>query len=302
MKNKKIFVVATLLLCLTLAVGFGGCAVTAKVGSLDKATSLPVGSDGLIRVLQLTDLHLTTAGVNKQDKQTLKWVKEAVKFADADVVAVTGDMVGGMGTGRNQAVIAVANIFEKAEVYWMYTFGNHDGEWSNALKTQVGKVDGIEGREEIFDLLKGYKYSLMRRGDTDGVGNYVVDFVGADGKTKYAMVNMDTHGKSYDKNGKDIGYLGLKSGQIEWYKREMTALTSRSGGGEIAKSSLFMHVPLSEYIDAYANFGHVGSFAEINLENKVFAPSLEQNNGFFGVIKAMQSTELITVGHDHDFN
>ena len=107
-----------------------------KKGEVEKATSIQHKEDWVLRVLQLTDLHLTAIPVTKQDKQTIKWVKQAVKYARADVVAVTGDAVGSLAPFRfrDQALIELAEVFEEAEVYWMYTFGNHDGEWSQATK------------------------------------------------------------------------------------------------------------------------------------------------------------------------
>ena len=168
-----------------------------KKGEVEKATSIKLKDNGVLRVLQLTDLHLTSVQLFQQDRQTIKWVKEAVKYARADVVAITGDAVGSLlpFRMRDKALIELAEVFEKAEVYWMYTFGNHDGEWANDTGKEVNGHNRYKGREELYDLLKGYKYSLMQKGDTDGVGNYVIDVVDNSGKVVYGLVNMDSQSR-----------------------------------------------------------------------------------------------------------
>ena len=272
-----------------------------KNGEVEKATSIQLKEDGVLRVLQLTDLHLTAIPVTKQDKQTIKWVKQAVKYARADVVAVTGDAVGSLAPFRfrDQALIELAEVFEEAEVYWMYTFGNHDGEWSQATKGEVKQANQDQGKEELYDLLKGYKYSLMQKGDTDGVGNYVVDVVDGDGKVVYGLINMDSQARNWDENGEKMStYRGLTDNQKTWYEQQVRALQARAGAP--VKSSLFMHVPLFEYSDAWLNGVHVGGFSVVNIEGESYAP--DKNYGFYQKIKELGSTDFVTVGHDHDFN
>lgn len=272
-----------------------------KKGEVEKATSIQLKEDGVLRVLQLTDLHLTAIPVTKQDKQTIKWVKQAVKYARADVVAVTGDAVGSLAPFRfrDQALIELAEVFEEAEVYWMYTFGNHDGEWSQATKGEVKQANQDQGKEELYDLLKGYKYSLMQKGDTDGVGNYVVDVVDGDGKVVYGLINMDSQARNWDENGEKMStYRGLTDNQKTWYEQQVRALQARAGAP--VKSSLFMHVPLFEYSDAWLNGVHVGGFPVVNIEGESYAP--DKNYGFYQKIKELGSTDFVTVGHDHDFN
>ena len=272
-----------------------------KKGEVEKATAIQLPESGVLRVLQLTDLHLTSIIFSKQDRQTIKWVKQAVKYSRADVVAVTGDAVGSLWPFRlrDKAVIALAEIFEEAQVYWMYTFGNHDGEWAQGTGKEVKESNKDQGKEEIYQLLKGYKYSLMQKGDTDGVGNYVVDVVDGDGNVVYGLVNMDSQAKNFDENGEKLStYSGVTQNQVDWYEEQIVALQSRAG--KPVKSSLFMHVPLYEYTDAWLNGAHVGNFPVVNTEGKCYAP--DKNVGFFQRIKKLNSTDFVTVGHDHDFN
>ena len=288
------------------SVALAGCSrnVNKRPDAVEKETSIKLKENGNIRVLQLTDLHMTKGSSKKADKETLRWVRQAVAFARADVVAVTGDAVAGLagGRARDKALIELAEIFEKAEVYWMYTFGNHDGEWSYETGTQVGLEGGMQGREELYDLLKGYKYSLMQKGDTDGIGNYVIDVVNDKNETVYSFINMDSHGKLYDKDGNDVGYLGLTENQVKWYEKQVNEMAKRTADGKVPQSTLFMHVPLVEYTDAWENYPQMAGFNEVNLEGKVYSQPAERNTGCYEKIKELGSTSLVSVGHDHDFN
>lgn len=302
LKKSLSVLLAAVLVCSVFL--FGGCSSVKNMEAVEKAVSIPLPEGRLVRVLQITDMHLTKGKSKKEDRETLKWLEEALDYARPHIVALTGDIVGGMasGRGRDKALQQAADIFEEREIYWMYTFGNHDGEWSYSTGTQVGLEGGLEGREELFDLLKGYKYCMMQKGDTDGIGNYVVDVVNEDGKAVFSFINMDTHGKSYDAEGNDIGYLGLTENQVQWYENAVKATAERSADGDVTKSALFMHVPLTEYMDAWKTLPGMGSFQEANLEGKVYAPPADKNTGCFDKIKELGSTSLVAVGHDHDFN
>lgn len=181
----------------------------------------------------------------------------------------------------------------------MYTFGNHDGEWAQGTSKEVKESNQNQGKEELYELLKGYKYSLMQKGDTDGVGNYVIDVVDGDGKVVYGLVNMDSQARNFDENGEKLStYRGITENQMQWYENQIAALQTRAQAP--VRSALFMHVPLFEYTDAWLNGTHVGNFPAVNIEGMCYAP--DANVGFYQMIKDLKSTDFITVGHDHDFN
>ncbi len=304
-KKQKILIGALVPVCVVLivfcSVLISFAAFSYKKGDVEKATSIELPDNGVLRVLQLTDLHLTAIPWIKQDRQTIKWVKQAVKYARADVVAVTGDAVGSLlpFRMRDQALIELAEVFEEAEVYWMYTFGNHDGEWAQGTSKEVKESNQNQGKEELYELLKGYKYSLMQKGDTDGVGNYVIDVVDGDGKVVYGLVNMDSQARNFDENGEKLStYRGITENQMQWYENQIAALQTRAKAP--VRSALFMHVPLFEYTDAWFNGTHVGNFPAVNIEGMCYAP--DANVGFYQMIKDLKSTDFVTVGHDHDFN
>lgn len=265
-------------LVLVLAISiFASCGydATLKTGNVEKISKLNTAANGDFKILQLTDLHLTSNGSYAKDRETLRWVEESVEIAQPDLVVVTGDATAGDVKGRNAGLLAMANIFEKKQVYWAYTFGNHDGEHdvdANGKAWWNGR-DGKQyvGNESLYKLLTGYEYSLMVRDpleipdpslseqeqeqikDDMGVGNYVIDLMHND-KHVFSLIFMDSHGKNYfrpvDENGnavlddkgepvvKDKGYDGLSQMQIEWYKQKAQALNEKN-----ISSAIFMHVP-----------------------------------------------------------
>ncbi len=352
----------TLVFSLTACSGYD---VTKKEGDVTKRTSLEVGDDGKFTVLQFSDLHLTSDGSYKLDRETLRWVEEAIDKAKPDLVELTGDAVGGSKAKRDKAVLALANIFEKKKVYWAYTFGNHDGEhtdvdgkdlWlgrdgkqtlvKDVLKNvSTGELadrlffgDNTRGNKEIFELLKGYEYSLLARSaeetaDEDsetkmGVGNYVIDLKNSKGDTVFALFHMDTHGKTYiEPKGNikgsdgyiDTGYLGLTDMQVEWYENKVKGYSEKG-----IKTALFMHVPSYAYREAFEvmkgnnKYGipqftekaDIKYWAEKNMisedimniefvkEEGIYAARWDE--GLMDVIAKYPSTALISVGHDHN--
>ncbi len=305
-KRKKIVITAVAaVLVIVLVVGlsvFGWLyAFDYRKDPVQKATSVTVDDDGKLRVLQLTDLHLTAPAWNGNDQQTIEWVKTAIRLADPDVVAVTGDAAMGIYwyRQREKGIVAIAEIFEEAGIPWMYTLGNHDGEWSWDTQALVGQENEEQGNEELLEILQGYKYSLMQKGDTTGTGNYVIDVVDKDGNVVYGLINMDTHGKVFNEDGsRGPEYMGLSADQVQWYEREVNALCERAG--KLVNSALFMHVPLYEYQDALDNYPLWGSFTQYSIQDHCYVP--ETNIGMYDKMVELKSTDFVTAGHDHDHN
>lgn len=353
-KKTIISIIAFILSLIMLSVVLVSCqkVLVPREGDYVKKTVLPVNSSGNIKILQLTDLHLTSGGSYKLDKQTLKFVEYALDTAKPDIVMVTGDAVGGGNPGRNNGIIALAELFEEKQIYWSYSFGNHDGEHGkNAEGKEVwlGRdderiyVDGdygegnklfyganYKGNLEIFNLLKGYQYCLLARSDEElnnpqqmGVGNHVIKFTNQEGKVLYAIIVMDTHGKTYIETASgeiiDQGYIGLRPDQIEWYKKQVKELSSQG-----IPSGIFMHVPNYGFREAFeqyigdnrygqpqfaerADMEYWGSLINNNTKYKdyafvkqegVYAPRF--NDNLYDAMIEYPTSNLIAVGHDHN--
>lgn len=265
---------------------FYGCAFddTLMTGTAEKKSFLTLNESGTFRIMQLTDLHLTSNGTLIHDWQTLRWIEEAVTEYRPDIVELTGDAVAGPAAQRNKALLALANLFEKHEIDWAYTFGNHDGEhaadgtWAgkegkqhDLLKYCPAAADTIDKNKvktvfygdnatqnlEIFNLLKGYKHSLLRRSDAEtadtdamGVGNYVIEVKDKSGKTVFTLFHMDSHGKIY------VDPVGNKKGP-----------------------------------DGYADVGFVK-------QEDIYGPRWD--DGLEAAMTDCPSTNLVSTGHDHN--
>lgn len=360
--KKGLKIVSFVLLFALLATSFVGCGAykaDQKEGNVEKRTSLQVHEDGSFRILQLTDMHLISNGKNKRDKQTMQWLEEAINTSKPDLVVLTGDITGNKTKDRNSGILAIANFMEEHKVYWTYSFGNHDGEhgeneqgkesWlgKEGKRTEVSTVcknanydkskgelfygDNTRGNKQIFDLLGGYEYCLARQDALEkdhatemGIGNYVVDLVDANGKPVYALIHMDTHGKTYFepvgntegvKGYKDVGYLGLTDMQLEWYENTVKPYAEKG-----IKTAVFMHIPnfgyreLTEVPDGTTDFG-VPKFKEkenieaVAEEHHFEDTAFLKKEGIYGprwdegleiLVDKYKSTNLISVGHDHN--
>ena len=158
-----IVAMAIVLLVVLLTVVLSGCYdSTKKEGDLQKRTSLTVRDDGTFVILQLTDLHLTGNGSYNKDRQTLRWVEEALDEVKPDLVEVTGDAMGGAPPARDKALLALANIFEERQVYWAYTFGNHDGEHVEGADGGDGHLRHLRGLPLLQVCRKGQQVNKKR--------------------------------------------------------------------------------------------------------------------------------------------
>ena len=360
--KKRLRVISLFLAAILVLTAFSGCAqYTKKIkhGNAEKITSMQVKSDGKLRVLVITDTHLIGNGKTKRDRQTLRWVEEAINKSNPDLVICSGDITGNPTKGRDGGILAFANFMEARQIYWTYVFGNHDGEHGtdeNGKEAELGKdgkrtevttvcknfkydksqgeiffADNTRGNKQIFDLLQGYEYCLLRQDPSEqehstemGIGNYTFDIVDKNGNIVYAFIFMDSHGKIYfdskdNKDGKDgyqsAGYLGLTDIQIDWYRK-----TAKKYADLSVKTGLFMHVPSYGYRELLEvndepspygvprfkertdieEFSKYAKFKDTKFLKKegIYGPYYD--DGLEQAIDEFKTTNLITVGHDHN--
>ena len=310
---KKFIVITAVLAIVTVVIltaALAGCYdSTKKEGNLEKRTSLTVRDDGTFVIMQLTDLHLTSNGSYNKDKQTLKWVEEALDTVKPDLVEVTGDATAGSHPGRDKGILALANIFEERQIYWAYTFGNHDGEhvkedgkdvwigkegkqnkladYAPACKETLDESKGTaffsentRGNKEVYDLLTGYEYSLLVRSEEEledpdamGVGNYVIELEDKSGEVVFAIFHMDTHGKFYvDPTGNQAGADGYSDqGYVGLTQKQVEWYEGKVKGysEKGIKSALFMHVPNYAYREMAETPGEINEYGVPSFEDDI---------------------------------
>lgn len=232
------------------------------------------------KILQLSDLHLSSDGNIKED---LNFVDLSIKESKPDLIIITGDM---FMFASKANILDTFSYFDNLGIKWAYTLGNHDYE---GQYPEYFLIDTLESTKYTNLVNVKQKYDQLT-GDTNTVINLVES-----NKTKFQLYIIDSNSYSY---GSDVGYDVIHDDQIQWYKDEVDLATSLNDS-TVVPSFAFFHIPLYEYTEAAnlykANDSSVSGTGEIN---EPPCPA-HINNHFFDVMKEKQSTKAVFVGHDH---
>ncbi len=274
-----------------------------------------------LKVMQLTDTHFGGGWMSlKKDSMAMNAIAAMISAEKPDFVIISGDMAYPVpfqaGTFNNKSgAKLIAELMETLGVYWTVSFGNHDTESYSYFN-----------REEIVDFYEQYPHCLLRDGaqNVDGYGNQVFNIINSDGIITRSLFTVDSH--SYVDNdyfGFMWKYDNIHENQINWYKntveenqkhnRMKILQSSQSDFGEKylqlqkAPSSVFLHVPLSEYKDAWNEYVNNGYKDTVNVKynygkagesGKIVYPGIYEDN-FFETMLELGSTDSVFCGHDH---
>ena len=197
------------------------------------------------KILQFTDMHLSEQ--NKGDwsnDRTMKEFISAIEREKPDFVALTGDIITSF-RGRARAV-QFCELMEKLGVYWAYCLGNHEGDAFYKMS-----------RKELMRVIEKYPHCLSESSvkktadgtEVWGIGNFVVNLLGAENKVVQSLIFMDSGDAISDADAARLGvekgtYDYLKESQMQWYKEQVNAVTNNLTNG--VKTMLFIHIPLVE--------------------------------------------------------
>ena len=217
--------------------------------------TLHVRKDGKFKILQVSDLHLSTGlgicrepeppspngGTCDADPRTLEFVGAVLDSEKPDLVVLSGDQVNGdTAPDAQTAVFKFAELFIKRDIPYALIFGNHDDE---------GSLD----RAALMALVESLPLSLSEAGpdNVDGVGNYVIEVLARGGSSHSALTLylLDTHGYSPDE-AHFKGYDWLKKSQIDWLRETAASRRISPAHRDYALRHLnmaFIHIPLPEY-------------------------------------------------------
>ncbi len=245
-------------------------------------------------VLNLSDVHFTDykdifETAPKRSFPTPLKIAMLVKKVKPDLITVTGDIVCGKST-----VYSIENftaLMERFGVPWAPVFGNHDAEGNCDLNY-------------LADVMMSAPHCLMQKGDARmGVGNYTVAVKNRRGDIIHAFIMMDSN--RYEPKEESSNPDSLRQEWFEWVTGGISKLSD-----DKAECSVFMHIPLPEYIDAYdLNFdkaenrwkdgsesvGHVGEEIACHMDKD----GTPIQTGFFETVKSSRITKNIFCGHDH---
>ncbi len=275
-------------------------------------------TDDELRVMQLTDVHLGAGWMSAgKDAKALNAVAAMITAEKPDLVIVTGDLAYPIfmqtGTINNKAGAELfATLMESLGVYWTMSFGNHDVE-SNSLYS----------KEDIVDFYSQYPHCLLQKGpdDIDGIGNQVINVVDSNNVITRSFILLDSHAYA-DGHIPVISskYDNIHENQISWYKKTVEELNAKNKSAisalpsevaekyaekyPVVKTSLFFHIPVAEFADAWDEFSendfkdteNVKFFYGVQDEKVCCSPTDDE---VFETVLEMGSTDSIFCGHDH---
>ncbi len=267
-------------------------------------------TDDHLKVLQLTDVHIGGGWMAfKKDAMALNAVAAMVTAEAPDLVIVTGDVGYPVpfqaGTFNNKASARLfAELMERLGVYWTLAFGNHD--------TEAYSYFSREKMSKFYENEK-YVHCLFMSGpaDVDGYGNQIITVKNSQGLVTQLLYLFDSH--SYT-DGDFLGMLwkydNIHENQVAWYAdtlKEYQAENEALGATETVKSTLFFHIPLTEYRDAWYEYIENGQQNTENVqliygtagESKKVVYCGVGDDDLFETVKELGSTQAIFCGHDH---
>ena len=245
-------------------------------------------------ILNLADVQLKDDLVYEEcGEKTAEMIDNLVKKTEPDLITLTGDNAWG-----TIAYIKLIHQIDSYGIPWAPVMGNHDGQCL---------INEFWAAYLLYDA----KNCLFEFGPENmGYGNYIINITENE-KIIHTLFMLDTHNNAEFtlENGSTVsGYDHLWDNQIEWYKWAVNGISEIEG--KTVESSVFIHIPVFEYKDAWIK-------AYGSNEQGTLAPELAPaasgirgediccspvNNGFFGVCKELGSTKNIFAGHDHANN
>lgn len=270
--------------------------------------TLEFNEQGRFRIAQFTDLHYYPGGAKSQ--AVIENLHAVLQAETPQLVVLTGDVVTCSGPlcPTYEAWDSLAQVFNRYQVPWIVTFGNHDDEAQvtreellEYLSSKPGcllsaALHQTAGSDEQTrkDDQTGQGLLALRNDDVPaGVGNQVIPVMNREGQAEKLLYFLDSHAYSTEKKKGVKGYGWLDRSQVNWFASTNERwLEEQPDIGAL----VFYHIPIPEYREA---FDH-GSFRLGVREEKECAPEI--NTGFFAEQLIQGNVTGNFVGHDHDNN
>lgn len=268
-----------------------------------------IRKDGKFKILQLSDLHLSTgAGACRDaidangfprepciaDTLTLAFVERVLDDEIPDLVVLSGDQIEGPTAPDTQtALLKLLSPLITRKIPYATIFGNHDDEGVPSSPKKK-ECSGRLSREEQMHLLATLPFNLASAGPetVSGVGNYHLEIraASAAGHSALTLYFLDTHSLSPDERAHP-GYAWLTPDQIAWFRALASGLRKEHAKySHVHLDLAFLHIPLPEYAET-RNIVVGGKWRE-----GVTAPGV--NTGFYTALRE-EGVVAVGVGHDH---
>lgn len=285
--------------------------------SEDGYATVYIPDDRDVNILVLSDPQVDVVekykvvGSPGNDK-TYAFIEDFVRTTAPDFVIINGDLVMNdvFLTPSTPYFDRYAEIFEKLQTPWTFTFGNHDCDmqWTSAKAEADSKTGQCSKEKLIAYLSQKYPHCLINSDENclDGDGNHFVNVRKRSGELVYTLCLFDC---TFDED-KNYNYTPTAN-QVNWYRNTINAISDnelgKDRGDAVVKSMIFNHVGIPEFRDAWQKAWNKGNPTEDYFYGHYFEGNyskkygdLPQNERIFPVVKELRSTTAIFMCHHHD--
>ena len=191
-------------------------------------------NNGKFRIMQIADIQDT----QRTSDATVRFIREALKKAQPDLVVFTGDQIKGygfnlMGGDNKKKVTECINKFltplDETGIPFTFVFGNHDDQAFSISKKEQLEIYSSHDNCAAFNA----------DDNIDGYCNHNLEIKGEDGKTKLNVYLMDSLTSTMDGTCDHV-----HENQLEWYRSTREALKDENG--DYIPSVVFQHIPVNE--------------------------------------------------------
>lgn len=245
---------------------------------------LHFGSDGMFKIVYLTDLHFVSTNP-EQAAKTFARMDYIVNAEKPDFIAITGDVI--FAKPARQMLQSILDRLDSYKIPFCIVYGNHDAEQELS-------------RPEMSSMIVSAKYSLNTLGDNGELADVKLS-VASSVKGDPAPLDiymLDSHDYASNFGFGDVGgYAWFTNDQIQWMRSECAASVERNGAN--VPSLSFFHIPFPEFYDAWIlaqekkHNGVVGLRGEYGGHPRV-------NSGMFAAMLEAGNMMGVFCGHDHD--
>lgn len=264
---KKTIIFLTLIL---LSISLISCSEKSIIEPYDDTTFgyIDINKDD-IKILQLTDLHLTY-GFDYLDKKTYKLIDKLIKYESPDVIVITGDVT--MTIIAKNVIKQFIIHMDKYNIPWTFLFGNHEADYHN-IESIVKVIYKIKTKNLYF-----HPGPILSNNNTHGASNFKLKITNGN-KPILNLYLLDSKANRIDGVvDEDFPYDYLSIEQVKWYKEEVET--------DLVDSLLFVHIPLMQYLEYDGQIGE-----------KIWPQG--KDTGLFNEIITNNKTLGVFVGHDH---
>lgn len=241
---------------------------------------LTFADDGSFKIVQFTDTHIRTT-LPEDAAAVYALMDEVIDVEKPDLVVLTGDNV--TVNPCRPEISRLVRFLDSKKVPWCVVFGNHDDQQELS-------------RAQMSEMYASGRYSLNT---LDGSGELAdVELKVGDGS--FYVYCMDSH--AYSMLLGESCYDWFTPAQVQWMRDCCAARTDADG--TVSPALAFFHIPLCEYIDAWAPMENPRQGASkgapcLGIRGEVICCG-GLNTGMYEAMREGGSVIGVSVGHDHD--